>query len=166
MGEKNLQKRQIPKIFSQKAEMRFFSLYHPFNQFYFLKDTISKSAYLCKSDRFWRIITFWQEKKFSLTCSLGHFYPSHVHHAHNGFHTLIPSSYFSCVTSAQVFPIGRANVSYLLDGGYFSEHRWWKPFTLTSHTPLCTHLCVVRVWLPLLFSTSNHSTTFYLILQW
>lgn len=42
----------------------FFSLYHPFNQFYFLKDIISKSVYLCKSDRFWRIITFWQEKSF------------------------------------------------------------------------------------------------------
>lgn len=63
-GKKNQwQKREILKIFPQKAEMKyFFSLYHPFNQFYFLKDTISKTVHLCKSERFWRIITFWQEK--------------------------------------------------------------------------------------------------------
>ena len=66
-------------------------------------------------------------------------------------------SYLPCLSSAQVFPIGRANVSYFLDDGYLSEQYWWKTFTLSSHTPLCTHLCCQSLTAPSFLDWSQYN---------
>lgn len=113
----------------------FFSLYHNLNQFYFLKATISKSVYLCESEGFQRIITLHQEKNSLWPALWVFFYPNHVYHAHNGFHSLIPSLTY-LLTSTWVFSIGNANFSHFLDDGCLSEHHWWKSFIhISVHIP-------------------------------
>lgn len=54
----------------------------------------------------------------------------------------------TCLTPNWVCPIGRADVSPVMDDGFFSEHHWWQTFTLVSYIPLCTHISIVSLIAP------------------
>lgn len=54
----------------------------------------------------------------------------------------------TCLSPDWVCPISRADVSPVMDDGFFSEHHWWQTLTLVSHTALCTHISIVSLIVP------------------